>query len=235
MTVALATVSHRLGSSLAAERALAAVVICGWGGMAALATMPTHPGPLAPATSSLLHALVMTAATMLPLALPGVRFVIDQSLRRRRRQAAIAYAAAFWIAWILVALIAQAVVGIVSSAGGLGWRVVPLSLLIAAAWQVLPARSAIARACGSAIPLPPTGAMALLADIEFGLLSAARCAGTCWPLMLMMAAAPASLALAAGAAAVALVDRYAETTRRHPSVLALGYALVACVLLGAQA
>jgi predicted metal-binding membrane protein len=236
MTAGVAVVSQRLATTSGAERAVAAVVIGAWAGLVALAAIfPNHQDRFAPGESWLVHPMLMTAATMLPLAMPGLRFVLDQSLRRRRNQAAIAYAAVFWGGWILVALAVAIVMALVSTMGNIGWRLVPLSLLTAAAWQALPARSTISRSCGKAVPLPPAGRVALLADVEFGLLSVARCAGTCWPLMLVMAAAPTSIPIAAAAAAVALVDRYSETARRRPWLLALGYAVMAGALLGADA
>ena len=111
----------------------------------------------------------------------------------------------------------------------------PDSRLVAALWQVAPAKRRALLRCRRTSPLPPVGLRADLGSARFALLQGRRCLGSCWALMLVMAALGhgGGLALAAMAAMTAFMLVEDMTARGKdllvPSAAAL--ALAAAVVL----
>ncbi|HEY7131897.1 MAG TPA: DUF2182 domain-containing protein [Candidatus Limnocylindrales bacterium] len=128
-----------------------------------------------------LEAAAMTVAMMLPLALPVVRHVALNSLRRRQQRAMVLFLAAFLVPTVAAGILAS---GALAAAPGDRRAWIVVALLIAAAYQLSrPKRRAIAD-CRRLVPLPPDGRLADVADLRFGLEAAWRCLRASWALML---------------------------------------------------
>ena len=98
---------------------------------------------------------------------------------------------------------------------------------LAAAWELSPAKRWAINRCHRTSPLPPSGWRASLGTARFGFLHGGACVASCWPLMLVMAAAPsARLAWSAGLAGLGVAEKLAlkprRATRRVGLALVLG-------------
>ena len=129
---------------------------------------------------------VMAAAMMLPVAVPAVRHVAQNSLRRRRRRAVAELLAGYLAIWIgfgpPALIVTTAISRFVAPA-----FVLAGTLVVAAGWQLSPWSRTFRRRCHRTVPLPPTGLAATVGAVRFGLRHGAACAGVCWPLMLVAA------------------------------------------------
>jgi predicted metal-binding integral membrane protein DUF2182 len=181
------------------------------------------------------HWVLMVLAMMLLVVAPRVRTVALGSPSSRRHRSAGAYVLGFVTLWSVVgaALVGAVVLAGVEHHGG---HLLPLVLLLAAAWQVsVPRRRVLRRSW----PLRPRTERGLAGDIDCarsGVRSAARCLVECWPVMLAMALSH-SLLLMAGLTVVLLSERWGgpDASRRagrplEAWVLA-GFALVALVAM----
>lgn len=160
--------------------------------------------------------LVMSAAMMLPAAVPAARHVGVNSLRWRRHRAVGTYVAVFLGVWAAYGVMALVLVA--------GWTVTLTgALAVAAVWQFTPRKRRFLRDCHRTVPLPATGWRATMGAVRFGARNAAACVGSCWALMLVMAV-PASHhfvvahllgtgALTAAVAAEKLLPRPRRTSR----------------------
>ena len=167
--------------------------------------------------------LVMSAAMMLPAALPAVQHVAVNSLRRRRHRAVALYVAAYLGVWAIVGAV------VVASP----WRPgAVVALAAAAAWQLAPWQRRFLRWCHRTVPLPVNGWAATRGSLRFGLRNAAPCVGSCWALMLVAVAVPGTAWMAALTAAVgvAKTDRRPVATSRR-----IGYTLVVATLVALPA
>jgi predicted metal-binding membrane protein len=95
--------------------------------------------------------------------------------------------------------------------GDLARRTLPLpaiSIGIAAVtailWHATGWKRVALRACGRSRPLPPDGWRASAACVAFGVDAARRCAASCWPAMLVIAAAGTMHAIVATLVAILL-------------------------------
>jgi predicted metal-binding membrane protein len=136
--------------------------------------------------------IAMAAAMMLPGALPAVRHVAVNSLRWRRRRAVATFIAVYLTMWAAFGLLALAIAPLWSSLDATA--VTAAALILAAAWQLTPAKRHALRLCHIAPPLPPRGPRATAGVVRFAVRNGAACVGSCWALMLAMTvAAPAAL------------------------------------------
>lgn len=166
------------------ERFLAGVALLGWVGVALWGVRHLHN-----AGASWLSLqggwLLMVVAMMIPPALPMARHVGLNSKRYRRSRAMLLFTGAALAVWVPVGLLAGLVVF-----AGLGeqrrWLLGGL-LLLAAVWELTPAKVRAIQACHRTIPLPPDGRKADRACLRLGLKYGRSCFGACWALMLPMA------------------------------------------------
>jgi predicted metal-binding membrane protein len=181
------------------EAGAAVVVALAW---VALLVRPGHhwTGP-----ADLPQWTVMAVATMGPAALPGIRHTARNSLRWRRRRAQVEFAGAYLAVWVGYGAVVLAALPRVPVPVG-------VALLAAAGWQLTPYKRRVLLACHRGRPLPPTGRRADRAAAGFGLRVGVSCVGSCWALMLVMAASPPSLLWTAGLAALVTTERLT----RHP-------------------
>jgi predicted metal-binding membrane protein len=179
------------------------------------------------------HVTLMAMAMMAPVALPAVRHVGLNSLRRRRQRAMGLYLGVYVIVLGGFGAVALAAVHVVRESLVTDERVLlALALALAAAWQLTREKRRAVLACTRTVPLPPSGLRADVACARFALKGAYRCMRSCWALMVVMAVVgPFGLAWMAALTGLILIEERTLMGRRllRPSggVLALGAALVA--------
>lgn len=157
---------------------------------------------------------LMATAMMLPSVLPAARAVALTGRWRRRQRGPAVFVAAYLAAWCGAgALVVLAV----------GDRVppewlLPVALLVAAAWELTPAKRRLLRRCHRTVVRvgdDPGCARA-------GLRHAAECAGACWALMAAMVLAGPDLVLMAVLTALVVAEKVlAQGTRLGPQAAAV--------------
>jgi predicted metal-binding membrane protein len=157
------------------------------------ATPPTssHSGSLHHsngALGALAHWTLMAVAMMGPVALPAVRHVGLNSIRSRREWAMALYFAVYVAVWVAFGAVALTGDGVVRAHFGIhGDVLLPIALVVAAAWQLTRAKRRALFRCHKTVPLPPAGRRANFACVHFALAQGWRCVVSCWPLMIVMA------------------------------------------------
>jgi predicted metal-binding membrane protein len=171
----------------------------------------------------------MSAAMMLPAALPALAHVGVNSLRRRRRRAMALFAAVYLGIWLAFG-------GLVLALSPLWTRLdetlaLAVVLTVAAAWQLTRWKLVALRACHRAVPLPPYGRRADAAVVRFGVRNGSACVGSCWAMMLAMGVASGGAMLPAMVALTPLVtiEKLADRPRRTTRLVALALAVAAGV------
>jgi predicted metal-binding membrane protein len=133
---------------------------------------------------------LMVVAMMLPAALPALRHVAFNSIRRRRARAMAVYVIAYVGVWAGFGLVAIGGYQAVTAMLMLDDRVLlTLAVAYAAVWQLTRAKRRAVLACKRTVPLPPTGLRADVACAHFAALQALRCVRSCWALMVVMVVA----------------------------------------------
>jgi predicted metal-binding membrane protein len=214
----------------------------GMAGMAGMAGMPSRGAPSAHHSMLLGGGAVgevgmwalMVVAMMLPTALPAVRHVAVNSLRRRRPRAMATFAAVYTLVWVafgaLVLLAAPAWSGLDRTAVAAG------ALALAAAWQLSAPKRRALRDCHRPSPLPPTGRRATAGVVRFAMRNGTACVGSCWAMMLAMAlAATAATFWMVAITGLVLIEKLApkprQATRAGAVLLAAGSLAVAASAL----
>ena len=176
---------------------------------------------------------VMSAAMMIPLAMPAVRHVGLNSAPGRRLWAMTLSVTAYLSVWLLFgagALTAAAALTPVEP----GVVVVAL-LLTAACWQLTRWKRRALISHGNPVPLPPCGLRADRACLRLGVRHGARCVLTCWPYMAIMAFVGHSLVWMIALSALTLVEARAaapdHARRRIAWVLLLATVVGACFVV----
>jgi predicted metal-binding membrane protein len=182
------------------ELGAAAGAAAAWGLLVAHALHP-HAGK-EPYVLALSGWIVMVAAMMVPGTLADVRRLALAAMWARRRRTVALFLGAYVTSWVGFGALALAAL----PALGLGAGVL---LAAAAAWELGAPKWRAVRRCHLIDPLPPRGSRADAACARAGFRYALRCAVSCWPLMLAMAAAGH---LALGLMALATVVVTAEKT-----------------------
>ena len=154
-------------------------------------TQGAAPG-LQPGSGGLLVGLpgwaLMAVAMMAPVALPGVRHVGFNSIRRRRQWAMTLYFAVYTGLWVAFGVLALASERLARETLGLDRRVLlPLALAVAAVWQITRVKRRALFRCRRTVPLPPVGLRADAGCARFALQQGWRCMTSCWALMAVMA------------------------------------------------
>jgi predicted metal-binding membrane protein len=130
---------------------------------------------------------LMVLAMMLPSALPAIRHVAVNSLRRRRTRAMATFTAVYVGIWLAAGVVVIAVAPAWAALDGA--RVAAAALAIAAAWQLTVHKRRALRDCHRPSPLPPTGSRATAGVARFALRNSTACVRSCWAMMLAMAVA----------------------------------------------
>jgi predicted metal-binding membrane protein len=154
--------------------------------------------------------IAMTVAMMAPGLAPMTRYVRERALRRRW-WAAPTVVVSYFAVWLALGIM----VSRVAPSGGVPAAVVASLLVVAAVWQLTPAKRWAVRACDRPVGLQLRGARATRSELLFGLHQGTACVGSCWALMvpMMLGAGPMLLLMATGTAVVT-----AERVARRPNL-----------------
>ena len=165
------------------ERTLAGVAFLAWGLVLMLSGHHTH-------STGWLRSqgfwVLMAAAMMVPPALPMARHVAQNSKRHRRQRGAFLFAGASLLPWVGIGLVVVTMATLSGASEHRRW-LLGGSLILAAVWELTPAKKRALKACHRTIPLPPDGRKADRACARLGLLYSKACFRACWALMLPMA------------------------------------------------
>jgi predicted metal-binding membrane protein len=173
---------------------------------------------------------VMIVAMMLPTALPAVRHVAANTLRRRRPQAMAVFAAVYLLIWVVFGALVIAVAPAWSSVDRS--VVAAGALALAAAWQLTVHKRRAVRDCHRPSPLPPTGRRATAGVARFAWRNSTACVRSCWAMMLAMAVATTAttfwmVAITGVVLTEKLARRPRQATRAGALLLAAGSVAVA--------
>jgi predicted metal-binding membrane protein len=131
---------------------------------------------------------LMAVAMMAPVALPAVRHVALNSIRRRRQRAMALYFVAYVTVWALFGVFLLVVARLGRQLFDAGDRaMLAVALALAAGWQLSRWKRRALYACGRTVPLPPVGRRADAGCVRFGLQSGCRSVRSCWALMAAVA------------------------------------------------
>jgi len=171
---------------------------------------------------------LMIAAMMFPLLVPMIGHVAARSFADRRERSVALFVTGYALTWATaaaaasVALIAARAgvssLGLASSAGLIG-------CVLAALWQLAPAKQRAVNRCHGTVALRPFGRAADGDAMRFGILHGTRCVRACLPTMVL----PLLGGLGIGAMAVIFTILLAERARHTPQY---GLSAVALFLLG---
>ncbi|MFA7763558.1 DUF2182 domain-containing protein [Streptomyces sp. NRRL S-448] len=181
---------------------------------------------------------LMSAAMMLPAAVPALAHVGTNSLRWRRQRAMATFAAVYLAVWIGY--------GALLLGSAPLWARLPddavlaCTLALAAAWQLTVHKRRALRDCHRSSPLPPAGWRAVAGAGRFGLRQGGACLRSCWALMLVMAVASGRsgsgmLGWMAVLTGIVMTERLARKPRRptHLAAAVLAAAALAVALAAA--
>lgn len=153
---------------------------------------------------------VMVAAMMLPTLIPPLSHICARSYRERRLRASLLFVVIFMGIWmgagVVAALILVPLRAVLGQVGLLGYGA-GIGCLIAAAWQLSPAKAWAARRCHMRPALAATGWAADRAVAAYGIRHALRCIASCFMLMVPPMLGPHSLLVMAVIALILLRER----------------------------
>ncbi len=178
--------------------------------------------------------ILMTLAMMVPACLPAVRFVVVNTFKAKRAASVLVFIGSFMLVWTLWALAIVIVVGMADTLASplLPTTLLPITLGLAALWQVTPIKRAAMRACHSGPTLPVSGWRAAAALVHFGLRYGSNCVTSCWLLMAATyAAGHAMLLWMVALSAVIWFERTRPRTRSLFRGTAAGLGALALVAL----
>jgi predicted metal-binding membrane protein len=130
--------------------------------------------------------ILMCVATMIPVAVPAVRHVAANSLRRRRQRAIAGFLLAYLGLWVAFGAVTLPVLEALDQAAP-RWPTILAGAAIVVVWQLLPLQAGLHRRCHQTVALPPLGWRAHLGCLRFGSHHGLACLAVCGPLMVLMA------------------------------------------------
>jgi hypothetical protein len=173
-----------------------------------LLTRTSSPHHAAHAIGGMAEWTLMVIAMMFPLVITPVRATAERSLWRRRHRAIAEFLAGYVLVWLVVGAITISVLTALPLVAWLGRGLsTGLGLVLAAAWQLAPARRRALRACHRTAPLAGHGWRADRDCLVYGLTSGGRCVLTCGAMMLACLLSAHSIALMVIATIVGLRER----------------------------
>ncbi len=130
---------------------------------------------------------LMVVAMMVPLLGPPIRHVLAASLARRRARSVAEFLVGYFGLWIVVGSAMMALPEVVDVSPAL---TVTVAGIVAAIWQVSPAKQRCLDRLHAHPALPAFGSAADRAAVGFGLRHAGWCVGACWSLMVLAVVVP---------------------------------------------
>ena len=128
--------------------------------------------------------LLMTLAMMVPLSTGAIQATADRSLWRRRHRAIAGWLVGYVAVWMLIGVALWLITTLPLARSVVSSRVaVAIAFLLAAAWQVAPARARALARCHHTQPLAPTGWRADYDCVRYGWTIGLWCSMTCGVLM----------------------------------------------------
>lgn len=164
-----------------AQAPLLIVAAAAW--VALIGAQGAHGGAHGAPAPPVLHALLMFAAMMLPLAGPPVIHVRDRSLARRRPRAVAIFLAGYALPWMAATVALLAVAAWVGAAGSV--LVVALAVVLIAGVQCSPFKQRCLNRCHAHPALAAFGPRADRDVLRFGVSHSLWCIGSCAALMLL--------------------------------------------------
>jgi len=166
-----------------------------------------------------LHWLLMVLAMMLPVQIASLRRLAGRSLwNRRYRNTALALIG-YCLPWVAAGCAAELALSLLP---GPAREFLPAAaLVVAAVWQLAPAKRRTLIRCHPEPLLAPTGWKGDRDCLKFGLLLARRCGMSCWAVMLACAANQHALWAMALASLVLWTERFRPQTKLAWSAAAL--------------
>lgn len=167
------------------------------------------------------HWLLMVTAMMLPLLVVPIRQVAFRSYRWRRGKAITGFLAGYVVIWMFAGMLCGWVFFILGAAELVPASIAaPVTLLVAAIWQLSTFRAAAMRKCHRTVALAPRGLAADLDCIRFGLSHGFACLGVCLPLMLATMISIHSIAATVVLALLLYFERgYQPLNRAIPGIM----------------
>ena len=175
---------------------------------------------------------LMATAMMMPAALPALRHVGLNSIRRRRQWGMALYSGVYVGVWVIFGLVALAGEHFARQTFGPDARLLLVAtLILAAVWQLTRAKRRALNTCRRTVPLPPVGRKANMGCVRFALTHGQRCIVSCWALMLVMVAAGhANRAWIIVLTALITIEELTLLGRRLRWPSAILLALIACAV-----
>lgn len=146
----------------------------------------THPEAgevVLDAGRGLLVWVLMVVAMMLPLAVPGIRYVARMVPRRGRVAATSTFAGAYVVAWLPLGVLTLGLHGRTAAT----WPVVAAAFLLAAAWELAPAKRTALLRCHRHQVVRARQPARRHSCWAFGMRRGAWCVATCGPAMVALA------------------------------------------------
>jgi predicted metal-binding membrane protein len=206
-------------------------------GMPSSMTMPRTPGGRqlrAPASATRQAATdgwtlpmftVMAVAMMLPGAVGSVRVVAARSLWRRRGRAMAEWIFAYIGIWVAAGAVILGIRQVAIALGVLKVGTLPMAvgLLVAAGWQLTPAKRRALNGCHRTYPMVPSGLRAERDCLLYGAMIGRECVVSCWPMMAAMTLGnQQQMLLMPVMTAVLVVERFRHRVPRRTTAVALG-------------
>jgi predicted metal-binding membrane protein len=172
----------------------------------------------APLGDAITHWTLMMVAAMVPTLIDPIREVAGRSFWHRRHRAVAVFLAGYMSIWILFGIVVTVLVAWLPIAGRRD--LVPITLVIAAAWQLSPLKWRSVMACHRRIALAPSGWPATRDCLRQGWAIGWPCVVACGPMMAACALVH-DVGLMAAIAAIGWFERAAFRPRPYAAAAAL--------------
>ena len=166
---------------------------------------------------------LMVVAMMSPLVLPTLRHIALTSLWSYRHTMQVVFLAGYVGTWTLLTMALAAVTGVAATITSRP-LVVAVAGVAATAWQFARYKRRALRLCTRTIPLPASGWRAYRDCAQFGSVSAASCAATCWGFMTLATPAGHRIGVMALLFVAQLRERTARWYEPRPGAVAVAVA-----------
>lgn len=203
------------------------VAVAGWVVFVAVLGPGHHHGASADVHAAVWAAMIGVAA---PLIARNVRYAALRSPRGARAGVAAAFVAGWAVAWAGAAVVLGTVAWVLTAAVG-DAAMVALATASSVAWQHAPLKQRSLARCHRVVA-PPLGRGSRRASWRYGVGLGGDCVLSCWPLMLLMAAAGHDLVVVAVCGGVAWYERrrpHHDPATRGTSLVIAGLGLTAAV------